>query len=260
MTLLHSTGGPLTCAIETPGGTSVGFKAGGGSWVSQADNVLGDQILGWVFDAAADTCMVYRDGVPLLSSPSSYASNVGLSGTISIAEPASSTLRFDGLLAAAGLFKRALTTEELSDVHDYLLTLVGRPPKSRFELVEKGLLDAKRRRDSKAFVKQTLATAFAVSAESTNGLLEDWLDSPTATPTARLIEDFLPPPNGVTSSITEDQRRLALIRFAKAATVVRRPAHRARRARLDPGRGRRSRLARPQRFARDPGRAGGGGR
>jgi hypothetical protein len=218
MALFEAETGALVCAATAVGGSepSIGLLSGSTS-VAHQPNATGDQILSWIFNATADTCAIYRDGAELGGS-AAYATNVTLGGALGLGGRfASSVDTFDGMIACAGVFQGALTTE-LGQVHDYLFTMARKPPIRRFEIVEKDLLDFWRLREARNFIKDSLSSELGVTPAAGAALLDSYLHSVVnAEP---LIEDLLVETHAAPRPTTRQERLRAVARFSKAATIV----------------------------------------
>jgi hypothetical protein len=193
----------------------------GTSWTALGDGRTGDQILTWRLDATHAEVTAYRDGLALLG-PVTYDSPQALGGAVGLGGRVGNGVGpFDGLIACAGLFSRALSDDELARVHDYLNVLAGKPPAERFALVERPLLEHKRQRDARGFVQQSLSTALGIEAGIATTLLTEWLEA-FSVKDASLIADLMPETlaaPGVAASAGDRAR--AITRFSKAAFLVR---------------------------------------
>jgi hypothetical protein len=219
MALFDAQTGPLVCAATAVGGSepSIGLLHTA-SWVAHRPNAAGDQILSWIFNATANSCAIYRDGAQL-GADAAYTTDVTVGGTIGLGGRYSSTIdTFDGMIACAGLFQGALTTE-LQQVHDYLFTMTGKPPIRRFEIVERDLLDFWRLREARAFIKDSLSSQLDIPPATGAALLESYLDS-VVTVGKPLVEDLLVETHAAPRPTTNEERLLAVTRFTKAARIV----------------------------------------
>ncbi len=218
----------LAASLPSPNGTKIGYY-NNATWYPNADDSLGDHMLTWIFDATgsglgAHKAVVDRDGVQLNATLGDYPSPVhmaaasnylGLGGWFGVGVGL-----FDGMISVAGLFERVLTTTERRRIPDYIRLLAGQPAKLRFEIVHLALLNHVRQRDAAAFVKQALAAALGIDAAAVSALLTQWLTA-FSDSSKTLIADFLPPAvESGSSSVSDANRKKAMTRITKVATLV----------------------------------------
>ncbi len=221
MALLDVEDGALICAATAKTGSvpSLGLLEGA-SWVAHAPAVAGDQILTWVFDGDNDTCELYRGGARLGAAATYATAGIDVGGVVGIGGRfGSASGPFHGAIACAGLFSVALGDTDLARVHAYVSTLAGQIPVERYLVVLTQLLDHKRLRDSRVAIKQHLAATYDLTPRAAAELLEGGLHAITA-PDRPLLDELLPATSNTPALGTWHTRRAALVRFAKAATVI----------------------------------------
>ncbi|MCA9617404.1 MAG: hypothetical protein KC731_00185 [Myxococcales bacterium] len=188
----------------------------GGTWFSSGNARAGDQIATWVVDDGDDLASFYRDGEPIgsvaMASATTLTTPAGLGG-----HAGTTAKTFNGSIACLGIIGGALDATQLSQLHHYLYKLTGHD--KRYTLVLQALLDHLRTRDAKTAIADTLGASLQIPAIRAQALLGSWLSS-FSTPSSPLVTDFLPA-TSTTSAATDDQQRHAVIRFSKAATLVR---------------------------------------
>jgi Tc toxin complex TcA C-terminal TcB-binding domain/ABC toxin N-terminal region/Neuraminidase-like domain/Concanavalin A-like lectin/glucanases superfamily len=191
------------------------------AWDTFDDAEIGDQILTWVVDdtGTGGTIDIYRDGAAA-GAQQTYGTtisvtteNAGLGG---LAGNASKT--FDGAIACLGVFKNALAADELSSLHQHLFKITQH--EKRYDVVLKGLLDAQRERDATSLIGESLAAPFGLTGSTALALANEHLSS-LSDPTRPLAADLMPATNAQPTPPTETHKRHAMLRFQKAAYLVR---------------------------------------
>lgn len=218
---LHADGGAIVLATQATDAASTpkpGFYASS-EWKSFDDGRTGDQILTWVLDdtGTGGNGDLYRDGESA-GSPQAYGTSVSLSGQAGLGGMAGETTKtFNGAIACVGLFDRALSATELAQVHQYLYKLTGH--EKRYQLVLEGLLDYQRTRDATSLVGEVMAAPLGISGPVASSLVTSWLKS-VVDANNPLVNDLLPATSGQ-AALSLDDRRRAMTRLSKAATVLR---------------------------------------
>ena len=207
----------LVLKAETTTAKMIGFNDG--VEISVASNQRGEQMLTWAFDAALKVAEIYRDGASI--GTGAYVNARSLGSTHAQLGGLNAADAFEGDVSLFAIFSRRLGGSELQRVHDYVATICGNTPKTRYQAIHEPLLDHIRRRDSEVAVKQIASDAFDVTAAQANTMLSDMLSSVSAR-SARLIDDLLPAGhNSETPAPSADDKSRAITRFAKAASILR---------------------------------------